>query len=170
MKLLVSLILSVAVLGSLALYWRTRWRILLPASAVFFLALLAYNSVRAFAYLAVDKQYLAELASTHPELQGYVFDPEVMVSPPRLSLKFNQSNGYFDNVINIKSNHPWHGRTGFLVDSQWLTKEGIIVFVSYVPSGRESKYFSGFTWGPDQIGRGEAFILQDTLMEYRNDQ
>lgn len=170
MNLLVSLILSILVLLALAGYWRYRWRFMLLASAVLFLALLAYNSVRAFAYLALNQHYLAELASTHPELHGYIFNPEQMVSDPNLSLRFNQANGYYDEITKITSNHPWSKFTGFTVSSVWLTKKNIVVFVSYVPRGDESEYFSGFTWGPDQIGRSEVLILKDTLMEYRNDE
>lgn len=169
MNLFVSLILSLAILGSLALYWRMRWRILLPASAVFFLALLAYNSVRGFANLAVDKEYLAELASTRPELQGYVFDPEDLIRASRPPLDFNASNGNFDRVIDIVSDHPWHRNTGFIVDSQWLTKENRVVSVLYRSSGRESEYFSGFSWGQGTLPLSGRLMSRISMQAYRNE-
>jgi hypothetical protein len=170
MNLLVSLILSLAVLGSLALYWRTRWRILLPASAVFFIALLAYNSVRGFAYLAVDKEYLAELASTHPELQGYDFDLEDTTAVRRPPIGFNTSNGYYDHITEVRADHPWHAFTQFTVETQWLTKGDRIVAVLAMLRGNDSRYFSGFTWGPDTLPGSGWLISESSLKEFDNAQ
>lgn len=166
MNLLVSLILSFAVLGSLALYWRTRWRILLPASAVFFLALLAYNSVRAFAYLAVDEHYLAELASTRPELQGYNFDLEDMTAVRPKPIGFNTSNGYYDHITEVRADYPWHTFTQFTVETQWLTKGDRIVAVLALLRGNDSRYFSGLTWGPDTLPGSGWLISESSLKEF----
>lgn len=165
MNLFVSLILSLAILGSLALYWRMRWRILLPASAVFFLALLAYNSVRGFAYLAVDKEYLAELASTRPELMGYEFDPESMSRLSSLPLYFNEPNGSYDKLIKTESDHPWSDYTQFVIDNTWVIKNQNIVAVRSMVSGYESDYFSGFGWGPDALPGVLWLVSQDSLKE-----
>jgi ABC-type transport system involved in multi-copper enzyme maturation permease subunit len=170
MNLLVSLVLSILVLMAVAGYWRYRWRSMLLASALLFLTLLGYNSVRAFAYLAVDEHYLAELASTHPELRGYSFDPKNMTAVRRPPIEFNTSNGYYDHITEVRADHPWHGFTQFTVKTQWLTKENRIVAVLALLRGNDSRYFSGLTWGPDTLPGSGWLISESSLKEFKNAQ
>lgn len=170
MNLLISLILSILVLLALAGYWRYRWRIMLAAGVLVFMVLLAYNSVRAFAYLAVDEHYLAELASTRPELQGYSFDPEDMTAVRSNPIGFNTSNGYYNHITEVRADHPWHANTQFTVETQWLTKEDRIVAVLALLRGNDSRYFSGLTWGPDTLPGSGWLISKSSLKEFESAQ
>ncbi|TCD14459.1 hypothetical protein [Oricola cellulosilytica] len=113
--------------------------------------------------------FLEQVARVASELEGYDFDAASFVPVKVRPRSFKQRDGDFDEVINITVPHPWNEVWGFTVWMQWLSKDKQVVSVLAMTEASESRLFSGFTGGPDTVGRGVKFMSESALEEDRND-